>query len=101
MTAVATSHVSNDHAVDVALSAVVNTHDAGVVTMTTESRDGSRILRKGGAGPSRSLLLPLSLSSSPLPLEVRPLNQLEGLGSAVSSPVGSGAELAEDEFGAL
>jgi len=35
VTAVATSHVSNDHAVDVALSAVVNTHDAGVVTMTT------------------------------------------------------------------
>jgi len=66
---------------------------------------GSRNLRKG-AGLSLSLSSSLLLSLSPFPLcpplKVGPLNQLEGLKNAVSSPSGvRGRSPAENEFGAL
>jgi len=62
-----------------------------------------------GASPSLSLPLlfyfPPSFSSPPYPfplLEVGPLSQLEGLGSAVSSPIGIwGRAPAANEFGAV
>ena len=50
--------------------------------------------------PSRPLPNLPSRPSSPLPLEVGPLNPARGLGSAVSSPVGVwGGALAKIEFG--
>ena len=54
--------------------------------------------------PSSPLLVSLSFLDPflPFPLEVWPLNQLEGLGSAVSSTSGvRGGAPAENEYGAL
>ena len=63
---------------------------------------GSPLLPSPFPYPLPSPFPPLFRHSSPLPLEVGPLIQLGGLGSAVSSPSGVwGGALAKIEFGIL